>query len=99
MNAVVGCKIAIACDDRIVGPRRILLGNDVLAVSPEKAVGAIEIVVDPYIKRMGVVRNRGLELIVGSGKLPWLALQSNRTGDVGGGENRNQLLSRTIDAG
>src|SRR5689334_75868 len=65
MDVVFGGKVAVA-GHRILGPRRILIVNDELAIASEKKVLAVEGVVDTSIERVSVLRNGILKLIVGA---------------------------------
>src|SRR6185312_15974597 len=65
MDVVRGGKVAIA-GHRILGPRRILVVDDELAIASEKKILAVESVVDTSIERVSVLRNGILKLIVGA---------------------------------
>ena len=98
VNVVCGGEIPVA-GHGIGSPWRILAVDDVLAVAPENVLG-VEVVIDANVERLGVLRHRLLELVVGRRhvQLPGSPLFATWLPNVGIGEKRDQLGSGGIDA-
>ena len=98
MNVVGGRKIAIA-GDKIRGPRRVLILDDVLAISTEEVVFVVQGMIDAHIKGLGVFGNRVLENVVWTSVVTTgSTFQSDMVWDIGVRKQRDQFCRGWIDA-